>query len=141
MTLLIDTGPLVALADARDPRRPAVRRLLREEPGDLIVPAPISAEADYLLGARLGRRAQRGFLTDVAQGRYQVICLDSADYSTLLSYDEKYADLNVGLADLSVVVLAERFRTNRILTFDQRHFRALRPLGGGSFMVLPTDAF
>jgi predicted nucleic acid-binding protein len=44
------------------------------------------------------------------------------------------------LADLSIVVLAHRFRTTRIATFDERHFRALRPLDGGSFTLLPADA-
>lgn len=26
------------------------------------------------------------------------------------------------------------------LTFDERHFRVLRPLDGGTFAVLPADA-
>jgi len=49
------------------------------------------------------------------------------------------ADLRLGLADLSVVVLAARLDTLRILTFDYRHFRAVRPLQGGSFVLLPMD--
>jgi hypothetical protein len=36
--------------------------------------------------------------------------------------------------------LAGRYRTRRLLTFDERHFRALRPLGGrGQFKLLPID--
>jgi hypothetical protein len=27
----------------------------------------------------------------------------------------------------------------RIVSFDERHFRALTPLGGGAFTILPTD--
>jgi hypothetical protein len=27
-----------------------------------------------------------------------------------------------------------------LLTFDERHFRALRPLNGGRFTLLPNDA-
>lgn len=42
-------------------------------------------------------------------------------------------------ARLSVVVLAKRFRTRRVVTFGERHFRALRPLQGGSFTLLPVD--
>lgn len=45
--------------------------------------------------------------------------------------------LNLGLADLSVVVLAHRFRTRRLLTFGERDFRAVTPLSGGSFTLLP----
>ena len=51
----------------------------------------------------------------------------------------RYADLDVGLADLSVVILAHRFRTTRVVTFDERHFRAIQPLGDGSFILLPVD--
>lgn len=49
------------------------------------------------------------------------------------------ADLDAGLAGLSVVALAHRFDTPRILTFHERHFRVLRPLSGGSFVLLPGD--
>jgi hypothetical protein len=45
----------------------------------------------------------------------------------------------LGLADLSVVVLARHFRTRRLLTFDERHFRALRPVAGRAFTLLPAD--
>ncbi|MBI3973957.1 MAG: PIN domain-containing protein [Chloroflexi bacterium] len=139
MTLLVDTGPMVALADRRDRLQPVVERLLRDEPGQLILPAPVSAEVDYLLGQRLGRSARRAFLADLAAGRFRVVCLDDADYAVAERYDAQYADLDVGLADLSIAILAARFRTHRILTFDQRHFRALRPLDGGVFVVLPAD--
>lgn len=139
MTLIVDTAPLVALADPRDARRHALADLLRREPGELVVPAPVTAEADYLIGERVGRLLRRELLTDFAWGRFNVACLDRAEYDVVLRYDEQYEDLDVDLADLSVVVLAHRFRTRRILTFDQRHFRALRPLDGGSFVLLPAD--
>ena len=140
MTLILDAAPLVAADDARDPQRSVVRRLITEEPDDLVIPAPVSAEVDYLLGQRLGRRARLAFLSDLAAGRFQVICLDAADYQLVMQYEERYADLDVGLADLSVVALAHRFGTNRIMTFDQRHFRALGPPGGGAFTLHPADA-
>jgi uncharacterized protein len=37
-------------------------------------------------------------------------------------------------------VLAARWETRRILTLDQRAFRAVTPLQGGAFIVLPADA-
>jgi predicted nucleic acid-binding protein len=52
----------------------------------------------------------------------------------------KYHDLKIGLADASIVVLAARYMTTRVLTLDLRHFRAMEPLQGGSFTILPTDA-
>ena len=51
----------------------------------------------------------------------------------------RHRDLEIGLADASVAVLAGRLGTTRVLTFDQRHFRALAPVQGGSFTILPAD--
>jgi len=51
----------------------------------------------------------------------------------------RYRDLELGLADASLVVLAERFQTRRLLTFDERDFRSVSPLQGGSFTLLPAD--
>jgi predicted nucleic acid-binding protein len=118
---------------------PAVARVLRDEPGEIILLAPITAEIDYLAGERLGRVARQAFLLDLANGRFRVECLSMMEYVMVRQLDAQYADLDVGLADLSVVVLARRFGTRRILTFDERHFRTLRPLDGGAFTLLPSD--
>jgi predicted nucleic acid-binding protein len=54
---------------------------------------------------------------------------------------EQHADGALGLADASLVVLAQRLDTIRIATLDERHFRAIRPLTGGeAFRLLPRDA-
>jgi predicted nucleic acid-binding protein len=140
VTVVVDAGPLVALADQRDPDRDRVEAVLVEEQGALVLPAPISAEVDYLVRKRVGRHAQRLFLEDLADGRFVVASLEAADYATITELDRTYDDLDAGLADLSIVVLARRFGTRRIVTFDERHFRALRPLDGGGFTLLPADA-
>jgi predicted nucleic acid-binding protein len=139
MTLVLDAAPLVALADRSDRMQERVEAVLRDEPGDLVIPAPVSAEVDYLLGHRLGRPARLAFLDDLAAGRFTVACLDADDYAVIAGLERTYDDLDVGLSDLSVVVLASRFRTKRLLTFDERHFRALRSLGGEPFTLLPVD--
>ena len=139
MTLLIDAAPIVALADLAEPRREQILTALRDEPGDLVVPAQTTAEVDYLLGQRFGREARRGFLSDLARGRFTVATLEREDYQTAIELDRRYADLDLGLADCALVALADRFSTRRILSFDERHFRAVTPLSGGAFTILPAD--
>lgn len=139
MTLILDAAPLVALADRDDPRREALLETLQTEAGSLILPAPVTAEVDYLLGELLGERARRAFLSDLAARRYDVACLEGDEYPAVASLDARYADLGLGLADCSIVVLAARFRTLRLLSFDERHFRAVAPLQGGGFTLLPAD--
>ncbi|MGH9092292.1 MAG: PIN domain-containing protein [Acidimicrobiales bacterium] len=139
MTLVVDAAPLVAVADRRDPVGSRVGSLLEHEPGELVVPAPVTAEVDYLLGRRLGRSARLAFLDDLAMGRFTVADLEPDDYGVVAELERRYDDLDVGLADLGVVVVAKRYGTRRLLTFDERHFRALRPLDGGRFVLLPAD--
>jgi uncharacterized protein len=140
VTLILDAAPLVALADAREPQLKALLSIRDEEEGSLVLPAPVAAEVDYLLGVRFGHAARRAFLGDLAAQRYDVACLEAGDYPTVAGLDARYSDLGLGLADCSVVVLAERYETRRLLSFDERHFRAVAPLQGGSFALLPVDS-
>jgi uncharacterized protein len=48
----------------------------------------------------------------------------------------RYNDQDVGLTDASLVVRAERHKTVRILTFDQRHFRVLRSVSGEAYTLV-----
>lgn len=139
MTLIIDAAPLVALGDTAEPQRDRILEILTSEPGALVIPAPTTAEVDYLLGQRLGSHARRAFLHDLAAGRFLVAGLDREDYSTVLELESRYSDLELGLADCALVILAERYDTIRILSFDERHFRAVIPLNAEAFTILPAD--
>lgn len=140
MTLVLDAAPLVALADAKEPQLEALLKIRDEEEGRLVLPAPVAAEVDYLLGVRFGEAARRAFLSDLAAQRYEVACLEADDYRAVSELDIRYSDLGLGLADCSIMVLAERYETRRLLSFDERHFRAVAPLQGGSFELLPADS-
>jgi predicted nucleic acid-binding protein len=139
VTLVIDAAPIVALAESGEPRRQAILDTMRTEAGDLIIPSPVTAEVDYLLSHRFGREARLAFLRDLSAGRFIVACLDREDYTTIVDLDVRYADLELGLADCALVVIANRCRTDRIMSFDERHFRAVTPLSGGAFTILPAD--
>jgi uncharacterized protein len=139
LTLIIDAAPLVALGDIAEPLRDRILEILTSEPGALVVPAPTTAEVDYLLGQRLGNHARHAFLHDLAAGRFLVDALDREDYSTVLELESRYSDLELGLADCALVILAERYDTVRILSFDERHFRAVTPLNAEAFTILPAD--
>ncbi|WP_249012015.1 type II toxin-antitoxin system VapC family toxin [Conexibacter sp. DBS9H8] len=139
MTLLIDAGPLVALADPAEPQREKILETLEGEPGALVIPAPTTAEIDYLLGQRFGQAARRAFLADLAAGRFDVAGLDRDDYTTVAGLEARYEGLDLGLADCALIVLADRYQTDRVLTFDERHFRTVAQLGGGPLTVLPAD--
>jgi hypothetical protein len=138
VTLLVDAGPLYAQADADDPSHRAVIDVLLAERGSLVTTQLVAAEADYLILRRLGIDVELAFLTDLATGTYEVECLTRAELQTASEVVAQYRDLRLGLADASLVVLAQRLRTTRVLTLDERAFRVVRPLQGGTFTVLPA---
>jgi predicted nucleic acid-binding protein len=100
----------------------------------------VLAELDYFVAERLGKKAKLELLDQVASGAYELAPFSIADVGAAGDVVRRYVDLKLGLADASLVVLAAKLGTNRILTLDERHFRALLPLDGGHFTLLPADA-
>lgn len=139
MKLLVDAGPLVAQAERHQPWREDAQRILVSEREGLILSPLTAAEVDYFLQRLRGPGGNARFLADLAAGRFEIPCLEPEDFRVIASLNERYRDLSPGLADLSIVALAARYGTTRVLTLDQRHFRAMRPLQGGVFTVLPFD--
>jgi predicted nucleic acid-binding protein len=137
--IVLDTGGLYAALDANEVMHGrAVAALVASTPPRVISPF-VLAELDYLIGDRVGHRAQMALLEEVTRGAYQLEGFSSEDVGHARRIMERYADLRIGLADASVVVLANRHRTLDLLCTDERHFRALRGSGGKSFRLLPID--
>jgi uncharacterized protein len=82
---------------------------------------------------------ESSFLDDLAGRTYVVDALTPPELTTARDIVARYRDLELGLADASLVVLAGRWRVRRILTLDERAFRTVTPLQGGSFEILPAD--
>lgn len=139
MALLLDAGGLYAQADRSDPHHEAVVEVLRAEREPLVTSEVVVAEADYLILSRLGAAVELDFLRDLAAGTFLVECLSQEDLATAEKLASRYRALKLGLADISLIVLARKHRTRRILTFDERAFRRVAPLQGGSFVILPSD--
>jgi predicted nucleic acid-binding protein len=139
LALIVDAGALYAQADADEPGHAAIRAILEREREALVTTELAIAEADYLILDRLGPDVELAFLDDLAQGTYVVECLDQPQLRAARNLIARYRDLRIGLADASLVVIAERYASRRLLSFDERAFRAVAPLQGGSFTILPAD--
>lgn len=138
--ILLDSGGLYAALVESETWHAAARDVLEAEPGPLVLSPVTLRELDHLLLSRAGVRTETAFLRDVAEGAYELAAFGSEDVAAAVEVIERYRDLGIGLADASIVVLAGRYRTNRVLTLDERHFRALRTPTGEPFAVLPADA-
>lgn len=134
-TAIVDSGPLVAAANSADPDHQACLRALQEPGVHLVIPALCIAEAAYLIQSRRGPRMEARFLRGMEA--FDIQAPHSGDWRRIGELVEQYADFPLGGTDASVVALAERFRTDQLITLDHRHFRAVRPRHCESFRLLP----
>lgn len=139
MTLIADTGALYALYDADDGSHEAVLEALETDPGPLVVPTAILAEIDYLLREFLGVDAELDFLTSLRTGAFLLDTGVQDDLERIQALVAQYRDLDLGLADAAVIATAERLEARKILTLDERDFRAIRHRDGGTFTLWPAD--
>lgn len=132
---VVDTGPLYAAADADDADHEASVAALSEPGLRIVIPALVVAEATYLVGTRLGPRAETRFLRGL-EG-FDVAAPEPEDWRRIAALVARYASLPLGGTDASVVTLAERLETPAVITLDRRHFRAVRPRHCAAFRLLP----
>jgi len=93
------------------------------------------AEATYLIGTRLGARAEAVFLRSLAA--LEVEAPERDDWPAIAGLVERYADFPLGGTDASVAVLADRLGTDLIISLDHRHFGVLRSGSGRPYRLLP----
>jgi predicted nucleic acid-binding protein len=138
--IVVDTSVIVAYMNAADDHHESASLWLDNADDDLATTPLIIAEVDHLVAARGGRAALSAFRADLTAGAYLVDWWQTA-IATSVRVAERYAETGLGLADASIVALAERLDTADIATLDERHFRAVQPLTAGkAFRLLPADA-
>jgi len=140
MALICDTSGVLALYDAAHAHHAATAAVVEAEVGDLLVPVVLLAEIDYLLHSRLGAEAAYDFLRAVVEQDFILVPIEKADVVRCRELLDQYRDLEIGVADASMVAAAERLGIFRLLSFDQRHFRAITPRNFSHFILLPADA-
>jgi predicted nucleic acid-binding protein len=137
--IVLDTSGLLAAIDGSQRMHRACAQALASSTGPFLLSPFVLAELDYLLGTRVGAPAQDALLAEVERGAYRLEPFLASDVASARKTLAKYESLNLGIADASIVVLAERHGTRNILTLDERRFRAVRTAKGKTFRLLPGD--
>jgi predicted nucleic acid-binding protein len=135
--IVLDTSAMFAAIDSRQRMHEPCAEALAKARAPLLLSPFVLAELDYLVTTRVGVDAELALLDEVARGAYELATFTASEVATARKVVERYADLEIGLADASIVVLAARHKTRDVLTLDKRHFRALRTLDRKPFRVLP----
>jgi predicted nucleic acid-binding protein len=137
--IILDTSGLLAAIDGSQRHHASALDALMAAPPPWILSAFVLAELDYLLATRVGQAAERALLAEVGRGVFRLEAFDTDDIASAERVIGRHADLELGLADASLVVLANRYGIRDLLTLDERHFRAVRGPGGRPFRLLPAD--
>jgi len=133
MTVLVDTGPIVAMLDRRERFHQQCVEALLSTNEPIVTCEAVIAEACFLLRRLKG--ASRDLLVDVQAGRYQIdyrLAERGLQVGRLL---DRYANVPMDLADACLVDLANLHKTGRIFTLDA-DFRIYRWERNQSFELL-----
>ncbi|HCA86655.1 MAG TPA: VapC toxin family PIN domain ribonuclease [Streptomyces sp.] len=143
MIVVADTSALYAAFDVAQPEHRAAMGVIDRE--TLAISPLVITELDHLIHRDLGfpaaMQVMEALNARIGEGQYKLAELRPADLSAAHTLREKYEGLRLDLADAVGVVLADRYRTDCILTLDQRDYRAIEPLtrGFSAFRILPAD--
>jgi predicted nucleic acid-binding protein len=136
VTLVLDTGPIVAALNAQDPDHGRCAALLADT-DDLLIPSPILVEVDYWLIKLGGAQVWIDFVADIARGAYRLAHPTDTDLTRAAELESTYHDLDLGLVDASIVALCERLGETTVATLDRRHFSVVRPRHCSHLTLLP----
>jgi predicted nucleic acid-binding protein len=129
-SIIVDTGPLVALFDARDEFHGEAKRLLESTRAVLLTTWPVITEACHFLGQK-GKRALLAFIRRGGVRLHPVTVEDLPRLDELLGRYER-----MDFADATLVALGEKTSVSEIFTIDRRDFDAYRMRGGRRFRLV-----
>src|SRR5215470_2669634 len=135
--ILVDTGPLYAVADKDDDWHLRTVRFFENSRDDFLIPVTVLPEATYLLEANLGPEAERKLVQSIVNGEMSVEELTIQDLRRTLELLRRYEDAEIGFVDATVIAIAERLKIRRILTTDRRDFALVRPRHCKQFELFP----
>lgn len=138
-TWLIDTGPIVAYLDARDPFHEAVSARLGPFPGRLATTSAVVTEAMHFVAAsREGPRALAEFVGATGTEVYDPCGPRNLVEAAALM--ERYADTPMDFADATLVLLSEALDVRDVLTLDRRGFSTYRTRSRRGFRLVLDDS-
>jgi len=132
---LVDTGPLVAIASARDQHHQICIEQLRLLRPPLLTCWPVITEAAWLLRHEVS--AVESLVASFETGFLRLLMLDDKAPSWLAEFLRRYRKMGAQIADGALAYLAEREGIDTVFTLDRRDFSVYRLRNGRSLRILP----
>jgi uncharacterized protein len=132
---VVDTGALIAAMDRDDPWHSACTAVFARTDLRFIIAALCVAETTFMVARNQGAIVESRFLASLES--MDVRAPEPDDWPRIAELVEQYANFPLGGTDASVVALAERLRTDIVVTLDRRHFAAIKPRHHERLRLLP----
>jgi predicted nucleic acid-binding protein len=132
--VLLDTGPLVAVLDARDQWHQRCAQAFPE-----LVHRCVTTEAVVTEACHLAIRGGRAWapLEFLLAARIPIIGIETGGHRRTRVLMERYGALPMDYADATLCAAAEGLRISTVFTLDRRGFSAYQPAGGKGFTLVP----
>lgn len=133
MKVLVDTGPLVALATRRDKFHPACTAWFNEFRGHFITTWAVLTEFSHLAPSV---EAAIAMLRWAESGGLEILPFGQDELTQATDWMERYADRPMDLADASLVVASMRTGITTVWTLDRNDFETYRLPGRKRFRLV-----
>ncbi len=136
-SILVDTGPLVALLNRSDPQHLKCDEVAKTLRPPLFTCWPVITEAAYLL--RRNSTAVSTLLTHCNGSLIDILPLGKEDLASVDTIMKNYSDQKFDLADACLMHLATRDEIESVFTLDHRHFSVYRNRKGQMLNLVPQS--
>lgn len=133
--MLLDTGPLVAVLDARDQWHERCADAFPALVHRCLTTEAVVAEACHL--ALRGGAGASPPLDFLLAAHIPIIGIETGGHRRAASLMGRYSALPMDYADAALVAIAEALELSTVFTLDRKGFSAYRGAGGGRFTVVP----
>jgi uncharacterized protein len=135
-SILVDTGPLVALASRRDHWHARCVRFLSGFRGQLITTWPVLTEFSHLVESPSATRQLQGW---AARGGLRIHSMGHDELKAVADWMSRYADRPMDLADASLVQTACATGVHQVWTIDRTDFETYRLPGRKRFRLVVME--
>ena len=135
--IIVDTSALLAMHDPRDKHHKKLGEIALKKKHELIISPYVVAEFDYMLSRANSPELSLMALNNLLTSPFELVQLTTEDFVTATKVIQKYQDLKIGITDASLIALASRFETNKVMTLDRRHFGVMKTISGKHLQIIP----
>lgn len=115
-SILIDSGPIIALFDRDDSYHTRIKNYIKDNNFNLITTTAVVTEVSHMLSFNVN--VQISFLEWIIREGIILYEIKQNQFKRIIDLTKKYSDLPMDFADATLVIAAEHTGIRRIISID-----------------------